>query len=312
MSKYEMARPGITYEQVAAVAEALVAQQLKPTLTAVRERLGSGSMNTIHRYWSTWQEQQQKRPPRKLSEPNSRLLAALGAELSKVAEEAAAEAEAALAQAMNELAAMAANGEALEKERDDLAQQLLEVTTDRDTVAGRANEQADEIERLQQGAARQQEELARVRRALAQAELRLDAVSRLEDELVAVRGQWGSEQALRAAADKTAAVAEAQRAAEEAARQRAEARLSSAETREGQARQELREVHAAHQSTRDKLIEAVSLAAEAQAELRALRAHLEAKGAETAAVESQQLDEASANAMGADESKPPARPRRRR
>ncbi|RWA45701.1 hypothetical protein AU476_31345 [Cupriavidus sp. UYMSc13B] len=148
-----MARQGISYEQVAAVADALVAEQLKPTLAAVRERLGSGSMNTIHRHLSTWQGQQ-KPTPRKLSEPNSRLLSALGAELSKVAEEAAAEAEAALAQALSELAVMATNGEALEAERDDLAQQLMEVTTERDTVAGKADEQAAEIERLKQEAAR--------------------------------------------------------------------------------------------------------------------------------------------------------------
>jgi len=270
-----MARQGISYEQVAAVADALVAEQLKPTLAAVRERLGSGSMNTIHRHLSTWQGQQ--RPtPRKLSEPNSRLLSALGAELSKVAEEAAAEAEAALAQALSELAVMATNGEALEAERDDLAQQLLEVTTERDTVAGKADEQAAEIERLKQEATRQQDELAGVRRALAQAELRLEAVPRLENELVALRGQLASEQALRATADKAAAVAEAQRAAEEAARQRAETRLGNAEARESQTRQELAEAHAAHEATREKLTEAVGLAAGAQAELKELRAHIEA------------------------------------
>lgn len=277
--QYDMPRPGITYEQVAAVAETLVAEQLKPTLTAVRERLGSGSMNTIHRHWSAWQDQQ-KPTPRKLSEPNSRLLSALGAELSKVAEEAAAEAEAALAQALSELAAMAANGEALETERDDLAQQLLEVTTERDTVAGKATEQAEEIERLKQEAARQQEELASVRRTLAQAELRLEAVPRLENELAALRDQLASEQASRAAADKAAAVAEAQRAAEETARQRAEARLGSAEAREGEARKELAESHTAHQATRDKLTEAVGLAAGAQAELKELRAHIQAETAD--------------------------------
>lgn len=306
-----MARPGITYEQVAAVAEAMVAERVKPTLTAVRERLGSGSMNTIHRHWSAWQNQQ--RPtPRKLSEPNSRLLAALGAELSKVAEEAAAESEAALAQALSELAAMAANGDALETERDDLAQQLLEVTTERDTLAGKATEQAEEIDRLKQEAARQQEELAGVRRALAQAELRLEAVPRLENEMATVRGQLASEQALRATADKAAAVAEAQRAAEETARQRAETRLSSAEAREGQARKELAEAHAAHQATRDKLTEAVGLAAGAQAELKELRVHMEAKVSETPTVASQRGDDARAAATDADENKPPARPGRRR
>ena len=108
-----MARQGLTYEQVAAVADILVAEQVKPTLSALRERLGSGSMNTIHRHFTAWQGKQ-KPSPRKLSEPNPRLLSALGAELSKVAEEASADAHAELQSALSELAALAANGEALE------------------------------------------------------------------------------------------------------------------------------------------------------------------------------------------------------
>lgn len=267
-----MARPGISYDQVATVADELVADGQKPTLLAVRERLGNtGSMNTIHKHFSAWQASQ--RPAaRKSTEPNPRLLATLGAEMSKVAEEAAAEANAALAQALNEVAVMAANGEALEAERDDLAAQLLDMTSQRDTAVGKAGEQASEIDRLKLEASRLQEELGSVRRLLAQAELRLEAVPRLEQEIEAVRAQLVGEQAARAEAEKTAAVANAQRAAEETARQRAESRLTSAESREDEARKELAEAHAAHQSTSDKLTEAVRAAASAQAELRELRA----------------------------------------
>ncbi|MFC4523641.1 DNA-binding protein [Cupriavidus pinatubonensis] len=267
-----MARPGISYDQVATVADELVADGQKPTLLGVRERLGNtGSMNTIHKHFSVWQSSQ--RPAaRKPSEPNPRLLATLGAEMSKVAEEAAADANAALAQALNELAVMAANGETLEAERADLAAQLLDMTSQRDTAVGKAGEQGAEIDRLKLEASRLQEELGQVRRLLAQAELRLEAVPRLEQEIGTVRAQLVGEQAARAEAEKAAAVANAQRAAEEAARQRAESRLASAEGKESEARKELAEAHAAHQATSDKLTEAVRAAAGAQAELRELRA----------------------------------------
>jgi len=289
-----MARQGLSYEQVAAVADALVAEQIKPTLSGLRERLGSGSMNTIHRHLTAWQTKQ-KPAARKLSEPNSRLLAALGAELSKVADEASAEAHAELQNALNEVAVMATNGEALEAEREDLSRQLAEAASERDTLAGRANEQAAEIERLKDEAKRQHEELTLVRRMLAQAELRLEAVPRLEQELAVLRNQVTDEQSRRTAAEQGAAVAEAIRQAAEAARERAEARLESAEAREAETRKELATSHAAHESTRDKLIEAASQAAGAAAELKEVRAQIEASATVAAAADS--------NRPGSDEAK---------
>jgi DNA repair exonuclease SbcCD ATPase subunit len=265
-----MARIGIAYEVVAAAADALLAEGRKVTLAAVRERIGTGSMNTIHRHWTIWQGHQ-KPVPRKLAEPNTRLLSARGSELSKVAEEAASEAEAALAQAMHELSVYSANGEALEAERDALAEQLLQITTERDTLAGKSAGQSAEIERLTQDAEREREDTAVVRRMLAQAELRLEAVPRLEEELVQLRAQLAAEQTARTEADKTAAVAEARRAAAEAAQAQAEVRLASSEQREGRVRVELAEAQAAHQSTRERLTEAVGVAAGAQAELKAWR-----------------------------------------
>lgn len=230
-----MARIGIAYEVVAAAADALLAEGRKTTLAAVRERIGSGSMNTIHRHSTIWQGRQ-KPVPRKLSEPNTRLLSAL------------------------------------EAERDALAEQLLQITTERDTLAGKSAGQSAEIERLlTQDAERERDDAAVVRRMLAQAELRLEAVPRLEEELVQLRAQLAAEQTARTEADKMAAVAEARRAAAEAAQAQAEARLASAEQREGRVRVELAEAQAAHQSTRERLTEAVGVAAGAQAELKAWR-----------------------------------------
>lgn len=265
-----MARQGISYEQVVDAAKALVAEQLKPTLSAVRERLGSGSMNTIHRHLTAWQGQQ-KPAARKIGDPNPRLIAALGTELSRVADDAAADAEAALAQVMSENAVLASTGEALEAERDALTQELQQVATERDKLAGKATEQAAEIERLNAESERERGELASVRRALAQVELRMEALPHLERDLNELRAQLAAEQSARVSSDRTAAVAEAQRDAADSARIQANERLASAESREHQVRAQLAEAQAAHERTREKLTEVVGLEAGAQAELRMLR-----------------------------------------
>ena len=63
-----MARPGITYEQVAATADALVGRGEKPTIQAIRDALGTGSPNTIHRHLTAWRSAQSpaERPPARL------------------------------------------------------------------------------------------------------------------------------------------------------------------------------------------------------------------------------------------------------
>jgi hypothetical protein len=44
----------ITYQQVAAAAEALQAEGIHPSARSIRERLGSGSMGTIQRFLNEW------------------------------------------------------------------------------------------------------------------------------------------------------------------------------------------------------------------------------------------------------------------
>ena len=49
----------ITYDQVALIAEAMIAAGIKPTSRTVRERLGNtGSMGTINRLISEWKASQ--------------------------------------------------------------------------------------------------------------------------------------------------------------------------------------------------------------------------------------------------------------
>ncbi|WP_256731104.1 hypothetical protein [Ralstonia pickettii] len=98
----------------------------------------------------------------------------------------------------------------------------------------------------------------------------------MERELSELRAQLAAEQAARVAADRTAAVADAQREAADIARIQANERLANAESREHQVRAQLAEAQAAHERTREKLTEVVGLEAGAQAELRMLREQIEA------------------------------------
>ncbi len=54
-----MARVGISYDQVAAAADALVGAGQKPSIRNVRESLGNtGSPNTVHRHLTEWRAAQ--------------------------------------------------------------------------------------------------------------------------------------------------------------------------------------------------------------------------------------------------------------
>jgi len=83
-------RVGISFAKVAEAAEALVVAGKKPTLRALRDSLGTGSMGTIQQHLAAWSAQQPQVPPveRELS---ANLKRALFAELAAHAEKATAE-----------------------------------------------------------------------------------------------------------------------------------------------------------------------------------------------------------------------------
>ena len=61
-----MARPGITYDEVIAAIDAILAAGEEPTIQRIREHLGTGSPNTIHRHLIAWRQSrpvEQRRAP---------------------------------------------------------------------------------------------------------------------------------------------------------------------------------------------------------------------------------------------------------
>ena len=153
-----MARQGITRDQVFTAADALVGDGQQPTINAIRERLGgTGSPNTIHKHLVQWRE---ARPVAAVAAPElpQALTAAIAGEIEKAAAKSRAEKEQELQQAQAEAAELGAAGEALEAERDELAEQVAVLTTERDTLAGKAAQQAADLAEAQQRIEREREE----------------------------------------------------------------------------------------------------------------------------------------------------------
>ena len=126
---------GINYEMVSAAADGLVGEGLPPTIRAIRERLGSGSPNTIHKHLTTWREARPVSAAAAAELPQS-LSAAIGAEIERAAAAARSEIEGRLVQAQAEAAELAAAGEVLEGEREELLAHVGALSAERDNLKG--------------------------------------------------------------------------------------------------------------------------------------------------------------------------------
>ena len=176
-----MARDGITFEQVAAAADALVGEGLQPAIRAVRERLGTGSPNTVHKHLVRWRD---ARPVASATAPElpQALTAAISSEIERAASQARAAVEDRLVQAQAEAADLAAAGELLETERDALAEQVAVLTSERDTLAGKAAQQAADLADQAQRIEREQQAAEAARVDLATARLKLEAQAERQAE----------------------------------------------------------------------------------------------------------------------------------
>jgi len=73
-----MARPGITYLEVAKAATQLVEQHKRPSIEAIRQVLGSGSNSTINNYLRQWRERQGQHLEAQQGLPDTLLIAVKG------------------------------------------------------------------------------------------------------------------------------------------------------------------------------------------------------------------------------------------
>ena len=240
-----MAREGITYQQVAAVADALVGAGVQPTIRAIREQLGTGSPNTVHRHLTAWRE---ARPVAAAAAPElpQALTAALSAEIERAAAQARAEIEGRLVQSQVEAAELSAAGEGLEAEREALIEQVAALTTERDQAQATATERAAEIARQTEQIEREQRTAEAARVELAKAQLKIEGqeakLGEQGQELERLRAALEVSQQARVAAEQAAAVAVARIESMTERATKAEARVESLEGRLNETTQALSDV----------------------------------------------------------------------
>lgn len=281
-TEYDMARTGITYEQVAAAADALVGAGQHPGIQAVRERIGTGSPNTVHRHLAAWRE---ARPAAVVAAPTlpASLTAAIGAEISQAAARARAEVEGELVRSQAEAAELAKAGETLEDQVADLTEQLADVGAERDRAVTLAAERADEIARLVEQVEREQRGAEAARVELATARLRLEGLAERQAsqaaEVLRLTAALDEQRQARAAAEQAGAVLAA--------------RLEAASERAARAEAGQREVGSEAVRVRDEL-------AQARLQVQAQQIALDTAARDVQAAK-QAADEARADAKGARE-----------
>ena len=250
-----MARIGVTSEQVSAVADALIGEGKQATIRAVRERLGDrGSPNTIQKHLSAWRDARPMAGAAALELPQA-LAAAIAAEIGRAAAQARAEIEGRLVEVQTEAADLAMTGESLEDERDSLIAQMAVLTTERDTLAGKAAQQAADLVELTGRVEREQQAAEAARVELATARLRAEGLTERHaaqgKEVEQLRAAVEDERKGRIAAEQAAAVLAARLEASAELVVRAETRAELAERQADQVTQDVRKAHAEREDARN-------------------------------------------------------------
>lgn len=250
-----MARIGVTSEQVSAVADALIGEGKQATIRAVRERLGDrGSPNTIQKHLSAWRDARPMAAAAALELPQT-LAAAIAAEIGRAAAQARAEIEGRLVEVQTEAADLALTGESLEDERDSLIAQMAVLTTERDTLAGKAAQQAADLVDLTGRVEREQQAAEAARVELATARLRAEGLTERHaaqgKEVEQLRAAVEDERKGRIAAEQAAAVLAARLEASAELVVRAETRAELAERQADQVTQDVRKAHAEREDARN-------------------------------------------------------------
>ena len=278
-------RQGVTAEQIKAAADAIAAEGQSPTIRAVRERLGTGSPNTIQRHLSQWRESRPQVAQAAYELP-AELANSFGRELRRGAEAATAELRAELGQAHVEATDLAETGEGLETQIEELAEQVEVLTHERDTAAAEAAARADEIKRLVDQVRREQDAAEAARTEVATARVKIETQA---DQLAEIKSQWGEQVASLKAeigryherlevvrdtaqqAQQAAAVAESRTQAQADKADDLKSQVSDLKTELSESRKEAKAAHQATAGEAEKWRETVALEHKRNAELQSER-----------------------------------------
>lgn len=132
----------VSIESVAAACEAIEAAGGRVSVRSVMNHLGGGSPNAVTKYLREWREKKPLIEARKAIVIDPRIAELIAEQVSRAAGEASAEAIAKRDEVQADNDVLAAAGEALERERDQLQAQLA-------AAADRAQHDAGKIEQLE-------------------------------------------------------------------------------------------------------------------------------------------------------------------
>jgi chromosome segregation ATPase len=252
-----MARePSITQDQVSRTAEAIRDSGNRPTARSIRERLGTGSMATVLRLFNAWQESQVRPAESPVALPVS---------LQKgLLDFVAAEVERNKAELYVELGTLKqANADLIiESERqaliaDNLTMSLETAHGDKATLAGQLREIELDRDAARKEAAAERQAAENARTELAKAQLRLEAMPRLEKEIDTLRGEVDTQRTALTVAEKSAAVAAAKLEAAHQVKAALDGALVRAAKELHDAREELKAAHASTAKAQADLLAAV-------------------------------------------------------
>lgn len=200
----------ITREQVHAVADSIKAQNGKPTLRAVRERLGSGSMGTVAKYLSEWRNGQELQSAANMTLPplvQRSLIEFIQAELS--AARGPLQDEIAEHQQMS--SDLASENERQTEVIDSQAQELAELAAEKAVIEGKATQLIADLDAEREAVMRERQAAEEARTELAKALLRLEAMPKLESELSNARAELADARTGRIQSEQNAAVLASQK-----------------------------------------------------------------------------------------------------
>lgn len=174
-------RTGITYEQVVAAANALLADNRRATLRGVREALGTGSPGTIQKHLARFEEQRPGKKPADIA-ISAEILRGLGDEVRRHVSNATV--------VLNEQLADAASARDLLAEQSyEQALLVADLESQIEALTVQTTQQTALLEALRTAESRERAAAEQSRVSLAEANLRLEGVPAFQAELERLRGQ---------------------------------------------------------------------------------------------------------------------------
>lgn len=276
----------ITLDQVVAAADSIKALGGKPTARAVREALGTGSMATVLKLLQQWQDRQMRTPESPMALPvglQRALVDFIGQEVAG----AKADLQADLVDARQANADLIAESERQASTIEIQAEALESVQVDRAGLSGRLAQVESDLAKSGDDVAAERQAAEHARIELAKAQLRLEAVPRIESEIEKVRAELLETRAKAAELHEAAAVATAKLEAAEAARTKAETQIEVAAAREAATAKALENERVSVQACQARLESAARELAAAGASVTKARAEAKRSSEEAAELRGQ-------------------------